>query len=50
MADQVDAVKVLTSRNALITEPDDNGQTPLHFAALNVSRLTYTHSYINDSL
>ena len=37
MAEQVEAVKLLTSRGAFITAQDINGQTSLHFAALNVS-------------
>lgn len=37
MADQVEVLQQLVSQGALITAQDTNGQTPMHFAALQVS-------------
>ena len=36
MTDQVELVQLLISQGALITAQDVNGQTPMHFAALQV--------------
>ena len=39
LADQVEVVQLLISKGALITAQDANGQTPMHFAALQVTGL-----------
>ena len=50
MSDQVNTVKLLMERGAVVTAHDVYGQTSLHFAALNVRRgwwwaLQHTHMH-----